>query len=254
MEKTVFKHLVVTRFLNNSNMNLGNRVFEKSTIDRGITLMKEYVLHSLNMQSNKNFTYVILVHDDVNKEYINELYSLGTDFETVILKNSEYSKYINDVYNKHDYVITTRIDYDDMIYFGAADDIQKFLMNNLDKSICAYGYRNGATYNIDTNEYRLFNHDYKSIGSIAIFESLFVKTSNIKRNVDVYSFSHTRMAEDIKNSDILNDGKIGYTPMFINQDSGVHFVYVRHEQNDSKFGNKNGVILFDGKAFFGTKH
>lgn len=249
------KHLIITRFLNNDNMNLGSSVLNEDIIEYRMKLMVKYLYASLNNQSNLNFTHVILVHENLPEKYIKKIYEIPSKFEKIVIKsnvleNNGYSVVKNE-YKNCDFLITSRIDDDDMIYFNAVEDIQKSIDNNT--IISVHGYQNGCTM-ID-GETETFSHKTKPLGGmIAILLTLVINTKKNKKALSIYTLGrHT----NIKNNIIENHKKLGIDILpdnFWKLNSSINpaWVYVRHEKSDSQSKHiTNKKIKFDMNKMFG---
>ena len=75
-------------------------------------------------------------------------------------------------------MITTRIDYDDRIYYEEVNDVRKSV--NINKPIILHGYNSGLSYYELSNKYYWFNHNYKNEGLGAFFSSLIIHLNKVK--------------------------------------------------------------------------
>ncbi len=250
------KHFVITRFLNNANMNLGQRIFDEDVVRNGVSLVKSFLIPSLMHQSNKNFIIILIIHENLNKDFIKELYELKCDFPILILTNPEYKQYIKEEYNKRDcdFFITSRVDYDDMFYYNAVQDVQESV--DASKPILTYTWKNGAIKRVGEKIYREFSPDYHNNGGIGIMLSLIINnnlTKSLSKGYDVYDFNHTQLTKCIReNFDKYCDLTLDYEPLIINKRNGICWVYIRHNQTDSNYSrDNNDIIDFNKEEFFG---
>jgi hypothetical protein len=246
----IIKHLIITRFLNDSKMRLGNSLLNPEVINYRMQLMIKYLYTSLNNQSNLNFTHVILIHDELPDEYIKKLYNIPTKFDKIIIKKNELSNIIKPLYDECDFLITSRIDDDDMIYFNAVDDVQKIINENT--TIKIYGYQNGCTMIDGSNELYSFKKTTNS-GMIAILLSLIINTKKVNP-LTIYGLgNHTK----IKNKILENYSKFGIDKLptdFWHPNLTINpaWIYVRHKKSDSGGGHRTKIKMnVDVKKIFG---
>ena len=133
-------HLIITRFLIVSYSQYGfpNKLFREDYIPNGIRVMKKYLFPSLENQSCKNFTWVLMLGDKANITYIKTLFNFNNSFEKKIIYQKDIKNYVRNLTKGFEVLITTRIDYDDIIYYDAVNDVRKAI--NINKPILIYGY------------------------------------------------------------------------------------------------------------------
>lgn len=105
-----------------------------------------------------------------------------------------------------DYLITTRIDHDDLIYNETVEEIQNICDKNI--PLCYYGYDKIITMvgNDIENCYK-FYPNYKGLGSISIFQSLIVNKMKINKLYIIYDLgNHTK--QKIKFIDIYKENNL----------------------------------------------
>ena len=133
--------------------------------------MKRYLLTSLENQSCKDFVWLLLVGDEVNKTYINSLLSFSTSFEKIIISQKNLKNYLRNKTKDYDVLITTRINYDDEIYYDAVNDARKSI--NINKPILVHGYNRGVYY-FETNG-KYYDFIYKNTNGVwSVFISLII--------------------------------------------------------------------------------
>lgn len=240
------KHFIITRFLTNCKMSLGNKVFEKETIDCYLEMFKKYLIKSLENQTNKNFEFIICIHQDVNKKYIQDLFDFATrtDFKTTIIEinNSDFSnlnKYIRSqcVPDNCDYVITTRIDLDDEFYAGCVEEIQTSAKTPLsDVYIYTWRYHIRHIINEKIDSYCLVDGSFHTEGGTSQMLTLIQKNSSKAPLTNIYSIgNHTKcisiLKEQYKNltGQMYNNDPVVY----IDQSPEPKLIYTINGQNDS---------------------
>lgn len=253
----IIKHFIITRFLNDDKMRLGRTVLDKNVIENGIKLYKRYLYPSLSSQSNKNFTHIIIIHDEVNRVYLEELDRLieQANFKTIILTNSYYESYMREQFVDCDYFITSRVDYDDAFYYNAVADIQESVNSN---PISIYTWRKGVLTKAMSDEY----YDYKYIpenknkiaGCVSIMLSLIINCKKIHRYSNIYEYNHAEICRTLAKT-------IDYDFLIINERRDPCWISVKHDFNDSSVGKvshkdkalQNSVkIKFDINKFYNT--
>lgn len=238
-----FKHLIVTKFLSNSNMHLGNRVFDKDIIDEGKRLLYTYLIPSLENQTNKNFTLVLLIHDKMTENKIN--FNLSTSFDIKIIHMSEYENYLSNIYNKYEFVIQTTQDYDDCPYYNFVEDTQNAIDINIPYKV--FGYVDGAKLKTWENPQHLYyNISYEGDNAKGLIGIGLSIICNTKYNLEnILKVSHHIIKDWLtKKYNDINIDKIPDNSYEKNLDKKLTYIYVRHSQNDS-----NGLGKLDSTKF-----
>lgn len=81
-------------------------------------------------------------------------------------------------------MITTRIDYDDIIYYDALNDVRKVI--NMNKPILLYGYNRGVCYFEKEGEYYDFYLKIDNLGCSNVFASLILVLHKANDTYTVY--------------------------------------------------------------------
>ena len=249
-------HLIITRFLiefYHSN-EFPKKLYSIDYIPNGIRVMKKYLLPSLENQSCKNFTWVLMLGNKANITYINSLINFNNSFESKVIYQKDIKYFVKNITKGFDVLITTRIDYDDIIYYDAVNDVRKAI--NMNKPILLYGYNRGIYYFEKEGKFYDFYRTYKNEGCMSIFASLIIALNKVNDTYIVYDLiTHKeirkRLLEKYKSYGIK---KIVYEPAIF--DSGdPKFVWVRQKYSGSYIQNKmkNQLIIknFNLNKFFG---
>ena len=226
-------HLIMTRFL----MDLHNKkefvelVKTKEYILNGIRVMKKYLFYSLENQSCTNFISVILLGDQVDITYIKSLFNFKYSFAINVIYEKDFQEYLKDITKNSDILITTRLDYDDQIYYDAVNDVRKAI--NVYKPLLIYGYNRGYFYfEIDDKYYENYS-DYKT-GAWALFLSLITVLNKVNGTYTIHDmgnhwFTKRYLSENYKSFGIK---ELNYEPAVI--DTGdPKFIYVRQKYSNS---------------------
>lgn len=239
IKKKTIKHYILIRFYCNEMMPK-KKLFDKNLLDNGIDVFNNFTLKSLENQSNKNFEIILIINNEININHpsIKKLLKIKTILNLKILKNKEMKSYIYNNSKNFDYLITTRIDHDDLIYKDAVEEIQ----NKCNKNIPLYynGYDKLITMigNDIKNCYK-FYPDYHGWGSMSIFQSLIVNKIKINKSYNIYDLgNHTK--NKIKFINLYKENNLEYKEIYFNinhmEDSCI---YIKHNFNHSELSNKN---------------
>ena len=259
------KHYIITRFLSNCKMNLGNRVFDKDIIDNGIMLLKTYLLPALEHQSNKNFEWIICIHKDTNKEYLKPLYDIREDFPITFIEvenfnMSSVTKYINKNVTDFDWLITSRVDYDDEFYYGCVDEIQNSI--NVSKSdLYIYTWKYNYKHYTDSDDYDFYPVPFiKRLGGNSIMLTLVQNVNKAKKYINIHTTgNHTKCANYIKEHylELTGNDYNNETIFVVNNDIEPKIIYTIHSINDSgrsENDKRYKLIQFDRNKFYNISY
>ena len=253
-------HFIITRFM----MELvkikvdipKSDIYKDEYILNGFRVMKKYLIPSLEKQSCKNFIWILMVGNKVNVTYLDSLINVkNNSFETIFIYKKKLKNYIRNKVKGYDILITTRIDYDDRIYYDAVNDVRKVI--NINKPILLYGYNRGVHYYENEDNYYDFYKNYKNKGVMSIFISLIIVLKKVNDIYTIYDLGgHTLIRTTLlKSYKSFGIKFLNYEPAIF--DSGVpKFVWVRHNfsgtLNYSKFVKKNLKLThFNLNNFYG---
>lgn len=211
-----------------------------------MTLTKN-VLSSLENQTNKNFEVIFLANgkffDNPKYEFVfltlRDATTLPIKFVSIpqtmkcgeggsfsLYDASEMPQLVKDALNKYDYVIQTRIDFDDFIFKDAVADTQSKV--NDCNNILLYGYCKGYTYVSG----ELYNHNslWRGTGHNSMFQSLILKSSAVKEMpfININKFYHDIFKTMLK--EFLEKNGVAFSEsMFQQNTSAIAYIYYRHE-------------------------
>lgn len=250
-------HLIITRFMIEfwPFGNFTSKIYTKDYVMNGIRVMKKYLVPSLANQSCKNFIWVLKIGDKANITYIKSLFKLNNIFESVIIYEKDIKNYIKNVSKGFDVLVTTRIDYDDRIYYDAVNDIRKAI--NINKPILLYGYNCGLCYYESDNKYYEFNPSYNNQGVMSIFVSLIIVINKVNDTYNIFDlgshiFVRTKILTSYKSFGL---SELNYEPAIF--DSGTaKFIWVRQNFSglyDYSLSVEKDLIeyKFDLRKFYG---
>ena len=126
-----FDHYILIRFnlslkwLSNKKNNNINKNLDEEWLNIRFGLFKENLYKSLLAQDNKNAKVLVGMHRDTPVLFLNKMYELLCDdfFEIVLIETPDNFKFNID--SKKKYIITTRIDSDDLVHNNFISVIQE---------------------------------------------------------------------------------------------------------------------------------
>ena len=223
-------HVIITRFMIEF-WPLGGfqqKIYQIDYIKNGIRVMKKYLLPSLENQSCKKFIWVLKLGDKANISYIESLLELNYSFESKIINEKNIKNYLRNITKGFDILITTRIDYDDRIYYDAVNDVRKTINSN--KPMLLYGYNRGLYYYEYNNKYYELNREDKKNDVFSIFISLVIFLNKVNDTYNIFDLgTHINVRKKILESyKTFGIKELNYEPAIF--DSGeAKFVWVRQK-------------------------
>ena len=221
-------HLVMTKFLIDYffKNNFPKIMHTKEYVLNGIRVMKNYLFPSLENQSCKKFKWILMLGDKANITYIKSILNFNNSFEMDIVYNKSIQNYIRNISKGYDVLITSRIDYDDRIYYDAVNDVRKMI--NIKRPMFIHGYNRGVNYYEIDKKYYDFDYNFNNEGALGIFLSLIVVLNKVNDTYNIYEIG----AHTVVRKMLLNYYKkygikeLKYDPAYF--DGGQpKFVYVR---------------------------
>ena len=225
-------HLIITRFLikfyrlNGFPKKLDNKAY----IQNGIRVMNKYLFPSLNNQRCKNFIWILMIGNEANISQVKSLIDLNNSnnsFESKILYQRNLKYFIKDKAKYFDILITTRIDYDDCIYYDAVNDVRKII--DINKPVILHGYNTGLYYFESTDKYYYYHYENNE-GVWSVFASLILVLNKVNDTFTVYDLdNHCTIKKTLlKSYKSFGINELNYDPaIFDNGDP--KFVWVRQK-------------------------
>ena len=217
--------------------------------------MKKYLFQSLENQKCKDFTFIVLLGNKANITYIRSLFNFNVSFKYMIIYEKGLKKYIKKVTNGSDILITTRIDYDDQIYYDGVNDVRKAI--DINKPLLLYGYNRGVYYFESNNKYYEFYRTYNHEGAMSIFVSLIISLKKVKKIISVYDLGgHSRIKKFLqRHYNKFVTGQISYE-LAIFENAKPKFIWVRQNYSGTYNIYKNYIkklkqVSFNLDKFYG---
>ena len=254
-------HIIYTKFMIVSNEWLRRgrtkqQILDINILKNKVEFIKKYYLNWVENQTYKNFVIYFIVDKDLPKEILNNLRKLFQNYLNINIcffdgntlsfnYNLKYSnKYSIDNFvkkliidpktNKYydnpnlDYVITTRIDDDDLVENDFIKNIQLNTTPIVDTFVI-YGSNTGFV--LEDNKIYLTKLDNRGSHSIGL--SLIQKTNTIfKLYFNVFSFSHHNYKNNIEKIILDNENLIDKTKLYMDKtklymDNMYYWIYNR---------------------------
>ena len=249
-------HLIITRFLLNFYNKNGfpQKLSKKDYVLNGIRVMNNFLLPSLENQSCKNFTWILMLGNEANITFIKSLLNFNNSFHFELLYQKDLKNYVKNITKDFNILITTRIDYDDRIYYDAVNDVRKSV--NINKPIVLYGYNRGLKYYEIDDKYYELNVDFGNRGVMSVFISLIINLNKVNDTYTVYDLGNHVIIKQklLKKYKSFGVNQLNYDPAIF--DSGdPKYIWVRQKYsgyNDSRVFQKELMINdFNLKKFYG---
>ncbi|MBR4903244.1 MAG: hypothetical protein IKZ53_01075 [Selenomonadaceae bacterium] len=227
-DKTI-KHFIISRFFNFQRKGYPHNVLDVDFLSKQLPLAKN-MLKSLENQTNKNFELVFFVNDkfvdDTKYEFIFSTLRDSTTLPLKFVKWADILRLVKEAYDNYDFVIQSRIDFDDFIFKDAIADTQSKVDDC--ENILSYGYCDGYEY--ICGELYIYDIKWGGIGHHSILQSLIIKSSFGKNLPFVYpyNFDHTKAKLNLK--EFLEKNSMKFSDNMFQQNlSSKAYIYFRHE-------------------------
>ena len=254
--KIKFIHLIITRFL----VELKDRksfkkiMFTEDYIKNSIRVMKKYLFPSLENQSCKDFIWILMIGNEANMTYIKSLLNFNKKFKTEYIYEKDIKNHVMKLSQGNDILITTRIDYDDCVYYDAVNDVRKQI--DINKPIFLHGFNKGVIYFEELNKYSEFCYNFRNQGFMSVFISLIINLKKVNDIIIVYDFGlHLTIKKNLlKSYKSYGIKKINYDPGFGDM-SERKFIWVRQNYSGSFYNHKENpekeIFDFNLTKFYG---
>lgn len=190
------------------------------------------MLKSLANQTNKNFEIVFLMHPRTfvgkNYEFIFKTLTEASPVPVHFPKRGEYQAWIRDAYDKYDFVIQSKMDFDDFAHKDAVADTQNQIDNC--ENILLYGYCKGYSYVYADGELFPFFEVFSGIGHLGILQSFIWKSSFAKNlpTLGVYIPQHHTAKRSLE--EFCKKNGVEFSENMFKQNTDMKaFIYFRHE-------------------------
>lgn len=209
------KHFVITRF--------GLGISDESWYEYRISLFKSVTFNSLKSQTNKNFTWIILVDPLISESANAQLAQCKAEFPQIeIVTFAPLEDLVWDVvprkmileYCSDEWILTTRIDDDDAWRRDYVEKLQKYANENLgEEKGAGIEFPEGWEIDISGKTVAHLRYHFHSMGY-----SILTRRNEL---YTVYDGSHSDMAKNLEQR--------GYK-LIVAENSEKMWLYIRHRQ------------------------
>ncbi len=241
------KHFVFSRFFTWRTSSYPYDIFDPDFLSTQLPLTKN-MLKSLENQTNKDFEMIFLFHakvfDDPKYEFIFSALRDSTTLPLKFMRRGEEKLLIKEAFNEYDFVIQTRMDFDDFVFKDAVEDAQRKI--NECENLLAWGYWRGYRY-ICKELVRDYNN-WKEEGHHSIFQSLIMKSSYAKNlpPVSVFDIGHYILKLELKK--LLEKNSFEFSENMFQQDASTNaYIYFKHEFSADRALRLHGAPLVPPK-------
>lgn len=194
------KHLIITRFMSDQFNHTDEELFNNNFLAHSFDMLKRHLLRSLSIQTCKDFELVILIHNRIPDDKISFIYEIQNeyDFKIIIVRKSELEGYVQSFKDRYDFIITSRMDYDDHIHKSVVEEVQSIPDTNY--AVQLYGLNNGVTIIDGETEAHFMSMDYGKAGYFSVFETLVINAKMINIPFSIYHLgNHCTVCRTIRN-------------------------------------------------------
>ena len=147
-------------------------------------VLNKYLLPALERQKCKDFIWVLMIGDQANLTHFKSFFNFQNSFKTEIIYEKDLKNYLRSVAHGFDVLITTRIDYDDVIYYDAVNDVRKSI--NINKPIFIHGFNKGYIYFESDGKYYDYDSVFGNNGVASQFISLVYFINKVNDTYHIY--------------------------------------------------------------------
>ncbi len=190
----IISHFIITRYLIDITDDVGNqKIYSQEYIFNGIRVMKKYLLSSLENQKCQKFIWILMIGNNFSTTYVKSLLNFNNSFEYDIVNQNNMKNYIRNKTKNSDILITSRIDYDDRIYYDAINDLRKAI--NMEKPIIIHGYNKGFYFFEKDNKYYDY---YRKVSVSSVLVSLILNLKKVNDTYTIYDMGpHTAITKNV---------------------------------------------------------
>lgn len=236
----IFTHLIITRFMcqdfisDNANVNFNSPEWIEMSFD----MASRHIIPTLENQTNKDFTLVFLVGNNTTPEIAQKIYHLSNIINIMVVRYNEFDVYIQSI--PSDYLITSRLDYDDHVYNECVEDIHKLLDEKPD--IKLWGLNQGVSIVDGEDQAYLMRREkfeQDKEGFFAPMETLILKKTACNRNkyFDIYKLGyHTEVIRNFLNTQRIRMKRDDYELKDIyatTNERNIDYIWIRHNNSAS---------------------
>lgn len=239
-----YTHLIITRFMcdNFIKEDSNENIFSPEWKEMSFNMATRHIIPTLENQTNKNFKLIFLVANNLSNYDLERIKHLSNEIEIMPVHLFMFDSFIKN--HNSDYLITSRLDYDDHVYNNCVEDIQNFLKKEEGIKAQIFGLNQGVS--IVDGEYEahlMYNYRWlHSEGCPAPMTTLILKRNICKEYFDIYKLGyHTEVVKNflIVQKHYLLEEVAQYPNQIYTQKSGqdIDYIWIRHKHSASAICN-----------------
>lgn len=227
------KHLIITRFMSDQFGKSDTKLFDKGFLLHSLEILKRHLLQSLSVQTCKDFELVVLIHDRVPEDNISFIYDIQGkyDFKITIIRRNALKAYVSSFKGEYDFIITSRIDYDDHIHKSVVKTTQKRV--DATYAVQLYGLNNGISLIDGRTDGHFMHKDYEHQGYFSAFTTLIVNTHRVAHPFSIFDLDNHAFVIRTLNERYRSFGIQSPSLIKIETDTETktRYIWIRHSES-----------------------
>ena len=253
--KLKIKHVIITRFLNHFASFFIKYMEKEDFSINAKRVLNKYLLPALERQKCKDFIWVLMIGNQADLSYYKSYFNFHNSFKTELVYEKDIKNYLRNIINSYDVLITTRIDYDDVIYYDAVNDARKSI--NINKPIFIHGFNKGYIYFESDGKYYDYDSVFGNNGVASQFISLVYFINKVNDTYHIYELGdHSTIKSNfLKKYKSFGINDINYNPcefdksiqkfIWIRQKYSGFLIYTKGSRSGLKLINFNSSTIYD---------
>lgn len=236
-----FTHLIITRFMcdNFIKKDSSENIFSPEWKEMSLNMALHHIIPTLENQTNKNFKLIFLVANNLNNYDLERIKHLSNEIEIMPVHLFMFDSFIKN--HNSDYLITSRLDYDDHVYNKCVEDIHnivKFRPNSM-----LWGLGEGVSIiDGEKDAYLMYNYHWLyNEGLPAPMATLILKKEEVKEYFDIYKLGfHTEVSKIFDNVQSYYFKYPEFTRENIHNrksQNEIDYIWIRHKYSASALCN-----------------
>lgn len=234
-------HLIITRFMcdNFIKEDSSENIFSPEWKEMSFNMASRHIIPTLENQTNKNFKLIFLVANNLSNYDLERIKHLSNEIEIMPVHLFMFDSFIKN--HNSDYLITSRLDYDDHVYKNCVEDIQNIVKSKSNSMLWGLG-EGVSIIDGEKDAYLMYNYPWLyNEGLPAPMATLILKREEVKTYFDIYKLGyHTEVS---RNFDITQSYYFNNTIFDINdihnrkKKDEIDYIWIRHKYSASAICN-----------------
>lgn len=239
-----YTHLIITRFMCDNFIKKDSKenIFSLEWKEIAFRMAAHHIIPTLENQTNQNFILVFLIGNQFDFVDVSMIYSLSSKLKIQVCHIDKLNDLIKSI--DTDYLITSRLDYDDHVYNNCVEDIQNFLKKEEGIKAQIFGLNQGVSIvDGESEAHLMYNYQWLyTDGCPAPMTTLILKKDICKEYFDIYKLGyHTEVVKNflIVQKHYLLEEVAQYPNQIYTQKSGqdIDYIWIRHKHSASAICN-----------------